>query len=151
MIGRSLLTVVAMLLLGQSATAQDLFILRDMRLSCRTRMTEICRVPTPLTMPRMVGDGTGGAPGQQAVLQCNNWQGGRHFTDQNGRRWQLVSPVPMRQNPAELRGMMFRGPDGSSVFMTPDRLVFVELGAPAQPAAGNAPAAIPVPGILRRA
>lgn len=142
------LATVALFLLGQMLTAQDLLILRDMRLNCRTRMTEICRVPTPLSMPRMVGDGTGAAPGQQVVLQCSNWQGGRHFTDQNGQRWQLVSPVPMRQNPVELRGMIFRGPDGTAVFMTPDKLVFVELGAPAD---GPAPAAAPMPGLLRRA
>jgi len=151
MFRRRFLCSATLLLLVQSAAAQDLFILRDMRLSCRTRMTEICRVPTPLTMPRMVGDGTGAAPGQPAVLQCSNWQGGRHFSDQNGRRWQLVSPVPMRQTPAELRGMIFRGPDGTSIFMTPDKLVFVEIGTVSQPGAAPDPAAAPGLGMPRRA
>jgi hypothetical protein len=113
--------------LGSSVLADGMYVVRDYRPFCRSRITEICKVPAGPMLGMPTPQGAGVPAGQAITLQCRDWEGGRVFTDQAGRRWQLASPVPLRQAPQQLTGTLFRGPDGQSLFMTSDRLVFVEL------------------------
>jgi hypothetical protein len=126
-----MLSAVVVLAAGNAATAGDAYAysIRDYRPFCRARVTEICKVPAPvnLGMPKVLDQGTDVRARQQTTLQCRDWQGGRVFTDQTGRRWELGSPVPLRQPPQQLTGNIFTGMDGRSLFMTTDQLIFVEL------------------------
>ena len=131
MFARTVAIALLSLALTASASAQEALILRDSRPLCRMRMTEILRVPAPgLGATRMLGDCTGAPLGPPVTLDCKNWQGGRNFTDALGRRWQLVSPIPMLRTPEKLSGCLIKGPDGTAMFMTTERLMFVELPKP---------------------
>lgn len=75
--------------------------------------------------------------GSPLQLTARNWQGGRVFTDGNGRTWQLVAPQVVSQISAQLSGWPLQTDGGPLYFLTTDQKLF--KNAP-QAAVKNSPA-----------
>jgi hypothetical protein len=91
------------------------------------RITTIEKL-TPVKNPDAPKVGDAGDDRPMVALKVADWQEGRQFTDETGRRWCLVDGCPAAERPAAMKGWIMQGDSGDFFFLDESGALFRRCG-----------------------